>query len=116
MEKFHTLQGGGADPAFCVHTPKKVVSDPTWTLQIWISTKGMLDPAIGAGDLRLHWGAKGGSDPASGVRPRNWSTNINKVYVYILTFKLNNQGSSQSGDRKNCFGTKLCVRVDQVSV
>ena len=29
------------------------------------------DPAIGAVYSRLHGGAKGGSDPASGVRPRN---------------------------------------------
>ena len=27
------------------------------------------DPAMGAGVLRLHGGAKGGSDPASGVDP-----------------------------------------------
>ena len=61
----------GADPAFCLHTQISGVRPRMWgrTLQIWRSTKGGSDPAIGAGDFRL-----GGSDPASGVRPRNQST------------------------------------------
>ena len=63
MEKCHTLRGGGgggADPVFCLytHTQKKkrcqtlhAGSNPTNLEEHKI---GGSDPAIGAGDLRLH--------------------------------------------------------------
>ena len=66
-------------PSFLFTHKKKAVSDPACggrTLQIGRSTIGGSDPAIGAGDLCLHWGAKGG------VWPRIWgSTPQSEHYV-----------------------------------
>ena len=63
----NSIQCGGRPSFLFTHT-KKSGARPRMrgrTLQIWRSTKGRSDPAIGAGDLRLHQGQNAGLTPQS---------------------------------------------------
>ena len=68
----------GGRPSFLFTQKKKAVSDPTCGVEPYkfggVLTNGGSDPSMGAGDLCLHWGAKGGVytphlgfDPAIGA-------------------------------------------------
>ena len=67
MEKLYTLRG---QTRLSVYKKKSGVRPRMLgrTLQIWRSTNGGSDPAIRAGDLRLHWGAKGKRNHHSGIK------------------------------------------------
>ena len=70
MEKFHTLRG---QSRLSVYTQKKCGVRPRMrgrTLQIWRSTKGGSDPAVGAGDICVYTeGQKAGQTPHVGFDP-----------------------------------------------